>query len=124
VGNAKSGLSAGVAGRSHTPVPVKPARPVAWRRTRSVFWGINGWAENPTSYFKRGQMGLKKFAKAAGFGLNHVNEEFKSDDFLNELTAYCQLLGEPLILTFFIPSVSLFSLSQFDQGGVKWPNGL
>ena len=30
---------------------------------------------------------LKKFVKAAGFGLNHVNEYFTSGDFLNKLIA-------------------------------------
>jgi len=31
---------------------------------------------------------LKKFVKAAGFGLNHVNEEFTSSGFLNKLIAH------------------------------------
>jgi hypothetical protein len=33
---------------------------------------------------------LKKFVKAARFGLNHVNEEFTSGEFPNKLTVYCR----------------------------------
>ena len=38
--------------------------------------------------FERETNVLKKFVKAAGFGLNHVNEEFTSGGFLNQLIAY------------------------------------
>jgi len=37
--------------------------------------------------FERETNVLKKFVKAAGFGLKHVNEDFTSGDFLNNRIA-------------------------------------
>lgn len=43
---------------------------------------------NPNVAFARETNVLKKFVKAAGFGLDHVNVEFTSGDFLNKPIAY------------------------------------
>jgi hypothetical protein len=42
---------------------------------------------NPNVAIERETNVLKKSVKAAGFGLNHVNEEFTFSDFLNKLIA-------------------------------------
>ena len=50
---------------------------------------------------------LKKFVKAAGFGLKNASEEFPFSELLNKLVALMRPLAEPLLRTFFTPSVSL-----------------
>ena len=50
---------------------------------------------------------LKKFVKAAGFGLKHASEEFPVSELLNMPVALMRPLAEPLLRTFFITSVSL-----------------
>ena len=62
---------------------------------------------------------LKKSVKAAGFGLNHVNGEFTSSDFLDTQIEYYGLIAVPLPRTFFIPPASLIGMFLWNCRVIK-----
>jgi hypothetical protein len=69
---------------------------------------------NPIVAIERETNVLKKFVKAAGFGLNHVNEEFTSGDLLNKLIAVYKASCGAAATNVFLP-IRLSSYAVFMQ---------